>query len=72
MKEIKNYILVFLKQDLENRTNEWLMELNNPLATEIDFLDQDISLWQTGIERAKELHNKHLHSHQEVSVMQVK
>ena len=70
MKEIKNDILVFLKQDLENRTNEWLMELNNPLATEIDFLDQQISRWQTGIERAKELHNKHLHSHQEVSVMQ--
>lgn len=59
--ELKLIIKDYLKNDLENEFNSWKIELNNPLATELQFLNDKKNECEKAINRAKELNIKLFH-----------
>lgn len=58
---MKDKIELLLRRNLEERANEYLKKLSNPLASEIDFLDKEIKDCISAIERCTELNNKYHH-----------
>lgn len=59
--ELKIIITDYLKKDLENEFNSWKIELNNPLANELQFLIDKKNECEKAITRAKELNIKFFH-----------
>jgi len=59
--ELKIIISDYLKKDLESELNSWKIELNNPLATELQFLNDKKIECEKAINRAKELNIKLFH-----------
>src|ERR1700675_2418404 len=63
-------ILAALRKNLEIGAKGWLNKVNNPLASEIDYIDQQIEIFQKGIASATKLHYRHHHTPDEPSIMQ--
>lgn len=59
--ELKLIIKDYLKNDLENEFNSWKIQLNNPLANELQFLNDKKNECEKAINKAKELNIKLFH-----------
>lgn len=59
--KLRDTIIHFYKDDLINNYKEWKQKLNNPLATELQFLEIEKTKCENAISKSKELNKKLFH-----------
>jgi hypothetical protein len=57
-----------VRQDLKDRTRDYLTAPDNYLSNEVDFLEQYIEQWRRGLQHAEEAHLRIYHSFEKPSI----